>query len=97
MFGIFDALYICRHVAQPPLAGLLGRFALALLISSWVESQSPDWPTIDFGAVLFMGWSVAFPYYLVRTRGLRGVVMVLAVLACYVIPFLVGASIRFIY
>ena len=92
--GVWEGIYLVIRAEPPVLLALLGRWGLVLLIVSWVEAQSPGWPTIDFGALLLMGWSVVFPYYLIRTRGIRGIGYAAALFASYFVPLFVAGCIR---
>ncbi len=44
----------------------------------------------EFGFVAYVLWPVVFPWYLVTTRGVEGVVLFLGFLALWLIPWLAG-------
>ncbi len=45
----------------------------------------------DFGAYMYFAWPVALPYYLIRTRGLKGLVIYLGFWGLYLVPYIAGA------
>ena len=64
---------------------------MALLFGWWVEADSRQtryWPCYDFGTFVFFGWPVVLPYYLFRTRGLRGFYLTMAFFGLWCAPAL---------
>jgi hypothetical protein len=48
----------------------------------------------EFDAFVFFAWPIALPYYLVKSRGARGILLFAALLALFVIPSVVAVSVR---
>ncbi len=44
----------------------------------------------DFGFFIYVFWPVAFPWYLIKTRGIEGVVLYLGFIALWLFPWLSG-------
>lgn len=42
----------------------------------------------DFGFFIYIFWPVAFPYYLIQTRGIKGVGLLFIFIFLYLLPFL---------
>ena len=51
--------------------------------------------SFDFEAFVFFGWALVMPYYLWRTRGLRGVIAGFGIVALYFLPVLVALAVCF--
>lgn len=48
----------------------------------------------EFDAFVFFAWPIALPYYLVKSRGARGILLFAALLALFIIPSVVAESVR---
>ncbi len=47
----------------------------------------------DFDFLMYVLWPIAFPYYLIKTRGLEGAVLFIGFLALYLGPWMVGTCV----
>ena len=68
-------------------------FIFVVLVGMWVQRDSAgkkfDKP-FDFGFFLYLFLPILLPYYLVRTRGVEGLVTFLGFAAIYYLPFFAG-------
>lgn len=93
--GTFDAASFIFALDASPAAELLVTCATAALFATWVVADAESRravPCYDFGTFVFFTWIVSLPWYLVHTRGARGLLLVLALLATWLLPFLSGAA-----
>lgn len=68
-------------------------FFFIVLVSFWVQkdSKSADFDKpFDFGFFLYLFLPILLPYYLLRTRGIEGIVTFLGFVAIHYIPFISG-------
>lgn len=68
-------------------------FCMALTLASWVyaDRRAKNFAApYEFEAFVFFMWPVAVPYYLYRTRGVRGLVIGAGLWGLYAAPFLVA-------
>lgn len=58
----------------------LWTWSLSLLVVWWVRHdyyRSRYWPCFEYETFMFAGWLLLLPHYLVRTRGVRGLLIFL--------------------
>lgn len=79
-------------------------FASALgflwLVGWWLrrDSRLPSIPCVyDMGMFLYMLWPFIMPYYLLKTRGARGLLVILGFVAAYIGGFLAGMTISALF
>ncbi len=68
---------------------ILGSYGLLMYGAFWALDDARKrqyWPCYDFGTFLFFGWPAVVPWYLIRTRGPKGIFLALAVLGLMVLP-----------
>lgn len=91
LLGIFDATHWVFGHSFPSAAGILVTIATAAMCASWVEADADSRrliPCYDFGTFVFFTWIISVPWYLVHTRGPRGLLLVLALMAAWLLPFI---------
>jgi polyferredoxin len=44
----------------------------------------------DLGFFLYLGWAIVMPYYLIKTRGAKGLLVMLGFIAAYVGAAIIG-------
>ena len=77
--------------------GLLWRTEFDLVLVWWVyvdRRRRGFSVPFEFEAFVFFAWPIVVPYYLVRTRGLRGLVLVAGVYTLAILPLVVGIVAR---
>jgi|RhiMetdeSRZDD1v2_1073273.scaffolds.fasta_scaffold239879_3 hypothetical protein len=92
--SVLQAAYAYHNVPPSTLAEFIRQWGMGLLFVWWVKADSRQtryWPCYDFDTFLFFGWPVLLPYYLFRTRGLRGFYLVFAFLGLWSAPALAAA------
>ena len=75
------------------LTDTLWMFVFMVLTVLWAVNDSKlnkfDAP-FDFDFLMYILWPVAFPYYLVKTRRIMGIVIFIGFVALYLVPEIVG-------
>lgn len=79
-------LYLGRQMEAPPGYTLIHWAAQLWIIGWWLRSDSRQrrvaW-IYDLGFFLGLAWPLIMPYYLVKTRGARGLLVILGFIAAY--------------
>jgi hypothetical protein len=76
---------------------LLSSLFQQLLFAMWVYLDRRDRRLglpYEFEAFVFFAWPLALPYYLVKSRGARGILLFAAFLALFVVPSVAAEMIR---
>ena len=80
-------LYLGRQMEMPPAYTLLHWAAQLWIIGWWLLSDSRKhrvaW-VYDLGFFLCIAWPLVMPYYLVKTRGAKGLLAILGFVAAYI-------------
>ncbi len=80
-----------RGVSAPYGSSLFWRFAFALFMARWAaidrRSHSFNVP-FEFDAFVFFAWVLVVPYYLLKTRGPRGLISAMGFWALAITPTL---------
>jgi hypothetical protein len=91
IYSVGLAVLASRGVSAPEGSSLFWKFALALFMVRWAaidrRSRSFSVP-FEFDAFVFFGWVVVVPYYLLRTRGPRGLISAIGFWALALTPTL---------
>ena len=91
-FGI----YYGRQVDPPPAFTLIYALALLWIIGWWLrrDSRKHGVPWVyDMGFFLVIAWPFIIPYYLVKSRGVKGLFVILGFLGAYVCAVIIGITI----
>ncbi|MGH8444009.1 MAG: hypothetical protein ACREVL_02025 [Solimonas sp.] len=93
MLSLYEAILGARAASIGD--GLQGAWAVAfaVLVALWARADAPTRPVsrpFDFGFLFLLFWPVALPWYLVRTRGMEGLVLFAGFFALYFAPFVSG-------
>ena len=95
LVALFQGMYIYRGVPFSPLAEFIATYTIPLAIMIWVvwDAQSRRCtPCYDFGLMVYLGWMLAIPGYLVWTRGWKGIFILLGFALLFLMPW-ISASI----
>jgi len=80
-------LYLGRQMEAPPAYTLLHWAAQLWIIGWWLHSdirkRGVAW-VYDIGFFLCIAWPIVMPYYLVKTRGAKGLLTILGFMGAYV-------------
>ncbi|MEX1033893.1 MAG: hypothetical protein WDZ30_11080 [Cellvibrionaceae bacterium] len=72
---------------------VLWALAFAFLVAIWAtkDPKKSEFDTpFEFGFIMYLFWPLMLPYYLVKTRGLEGLVLFIGFVAIYLIPYFSG-------
>jgi hypothetical protein len=88
-----SGFYLSLGGEPPPAYLLLYSVGFLWIMGWWLQQDSRKrsvaW-VLDMGLFLYIAWPIILPYYLVKTRGLRGLLYVLAFAGIYVGAFVIG-------
>ena len=91
-FGI----YYGRGMEPPPAFSLIYALALLWIIGWWLRADSRRrgvaW-VYDLGLFLVIAWPFIVPYYLVKSRGAKGILIVLGFVGAYIAALIIGITI----
>jgi len=88
--GFGGGAYKARGMEVPGALVLLGYLAFTSLLGYWVQKdtgRSGVWHVFDLGFLMYLLWPVMVPYYLLKTRGAKGLLPVLWFVGTYVAAF----------
>jgi hypothetical protein len=89
---------VSRHEA-PPIFQLIYIFGFLWIIGWWLKRDSRKQGVslvFDTGLFLYVAWPVIMPYYLLKTRGAKGLITILGFLGVYLGGTIIGATIYLI-
>jgi len=80
-------VYLASGLEQPPIFVLLYFFAFLWIIGWWLQEDARrrgiSW-VYDSGFLLYVAWPLVMPYYLLKSRGAKGILVVLAFIGVYI-------------
>lgn len=92
---VVTGVYLAREAQPPPAFSVLYPLGLLWAIGWWLRDDSRrrgvGW-VFDMGLFLYIAWPAFMPYYLLKTRGAKGLLVILAFSAVYVGALLAGAA-----
>jgi hypothetical protein len=89
-------LYYGRQIEPPAAYTLLYAIAVIWIVGWWLRSDSRKRgiPLVyDMGFFLYVAWPFIMPYYLFKSRGVKGLIIILGFVCAYVGALLVGVTI----
>lgn len=96
---VVTGFYLAGEMPTPPAFSFLYPLALLWAVGWWLRDDSLKrgvaW-VFDMGLFLYIAWPVFMPYYLLKTRGARGLLPMLGFAAAYVGGFVAGVSLYFV-
>jgi hypothetical protein len=88
-------VYLAREAEPPPAFSFLYPLGLLWAVGWWLRDDSRrrgvGW-VFDMGLFLYIAWPVLMPYYLLKTRGAKGLLLMLAFGLAYVGALVAGAT-----
>ena len=88
-------VYLARETGPPPAFTVLYPLGLLWVVGWWLRDDSRKrgvgW-VFDMGLFLYIAWPLFMPYYLLKTRGAKGLLVILGFAAAYVGALLAGAT-----
>lgn len=94
-----QATYAHYGIEGSGLSQLLWRWGTALLLVWWVQADARETkyrPCYEYSAFMFFGWPLLLPYYLLRTRGIRGVFLMGFFFMLFFAPWVVAWAVFFL-
>ena len=94
LMQVITGVYLARETELPPAFTLLYPLGLLWAVGWWLREDSRQrgvgW-VFDMGLFLYIAWPVVMPYYLLKSRGAKGLLVMLAFAGAYVGALLAGA------
>ena len=91
---VATGVYLAREAELPPAFSLLYPLGFLWVVGWWLRQDSRGrgvgW-VFDMGLFLYVAWPVVMPYYLLKTRGAKGLLAILAFAGANVGGLLAGA------
>ena len=86
--------YAVSGIEPPPSFTLIYIFGFLWIIGFWlradIRKRGVNW-IFDMGFFLYIAWPLILPYYLLKSRGAKGLLAILYFIATYIGATLVGA------
>jgi hypothetical protein len=86
-------IYLASGIELPPAFALISSAGYLWIVGWWLLTDSRKrgfaW-VYDMGLFLYLAWPLIMPYYLLKTRGARGLLLILAFIMVYVGAVLAG-------
>ena len=86
-------VYLGAQLEPPPVVTLLYWLGFLWAVGWWLRTDSRKRgvaAVYDLGFFLYIAWPVVMPYYLVKTRGAKGLLVMLGFVATYFGDAIVG-------
>ena len=92
---VANGLYLSSEIEPPPIFTFLRVLMFLWIIGWWLQRDSRkynfNW-VLDLGLFLYVAWPIIMPYYLLRTRGLKGFIPILVFSGIYLGAALIGVT-----
>lgn len=86
-------IYLAGDIELPPTFTLITSVGLFWIVGWWLLTDSRKravgW-VYDIGFFLSIAWPLIMPYYLLKTRGAKGLLLILAFIAVYIGALVAG-------
>jgi hypothetical protein len=89
LVSIFTSLYAATGIAQSLMAEAISSWTLPICFVLWVQADARSrrcTPCYDFGMFVLFTWLVSVPWYLIWTRGRRGLAVAFLFFGLLVAP-----------
>lgn len=97
---VVTGFYLASQTPPPPAFSFLYPLGMLWAVGWWLRDDSRKrgvgW-VFDMGLFLYIAWPLFMPYYLLKTRGPKGLLTMLGFAAAYVGAFVAGVSLYFIF
>lgn len=90
---MISGIYLSHGIEPSAAYTFLYTIGFLWVIGWWVKTDSRKYGiawVMDMGLLVYMAWPFFMPYYLVKTRGLKGLLYVFAFVSVYVAAFVAG-------
>ena len=93
---IIDGIYLPSRIRPLPAFTFLRALMFLWIIGWWLQRDSRKrnvkW-ILDMGMFLYIAWPIIMPYYLFKTRGIKGFLPVILFIGIYLGATLIGVMI----
>jgi hypothetical protein len=104
LFTFFSSLvstfYAAWELRLPLLIDVFSPIVYAWLLWWWLTDDSRrsnlEWPAVDLGFFVYIAWFAIIPYHLFKTRGVRGLLGILALVGAYIAGWLSGVWVIYV-
>ena len=90
---IVSGFYLAGSIEPPPLFALLYALGFLWIIGWWLLKDSRklgvEW-VLDMGLFLYIAWPLIMPYYLLKTRGVKGILAIIVFIGVFVMAAMAG-------
>jgi hypothetical protein len=90
---VAHGIYFASETESPPTFTLINSVGLLWIMGWWLLTDSRKrriaW-VYDMGLFLYIAWPFIMPYYLLKTRGANGLLLILAFIAVYIGSLVAG-------
>jgi hypothetical protein len=97
IFTSIGGVLASHHLGVPRESASLQSVAQHLFVALWVyldrQGRHLNLP-YEFEAFVFFAWPIVLPYYLVKSRGARGLLLAALFFALLVLPSVIAESVR---
>ena len=93
---IGHGIYVVTEGGAPAVITFINALAFLWLVGWWLRQDSrlrSVTSVYDLGMFLYVLWPLIMPYYLLKTRGTRGLLVILGFVVAYVGGLVVGVTI----
>jgi hypothetical protein len=87
--------YLGAQLQVPPSISLIYAIGILWGVGWWLRTDSHRLGVLsvyDLGFFLYLAWPIVMPYYLLKTRGARGLLVILVFVVAYVGAAIVGMA-----
>jgi hypothetical protein len=92
---VASGIYLAAEAEPPPAFTLLYALGFLWVVGWWLLGDSRErgvaW-VFDMGLFLYIAWPVVMPYYLLKTRGAKGLLVILGFVGAYVGALIAGVA-----
>lgn len=98
--AIYEAMVYWHDLVASNNILFIGQLLFVVLLVMWVDTDSKDQAKIyrpfEFGYLVFLFWVPYLPYYLWRTRGTRGVIVLSGLIGLFFLGYMAQWIIYFV-
>jgi hypothetical protein len=92
---VATGIYLASGLEEPGLFSVVGFFGLLWIIGWWLRTDSRKrefrW-VYDMGLFLYVAWPIVLLYYLLKTRGARGLLVILGFVGASIAAAVIGMA-----
>ena len=89
MLAVFNSVYVIAGIPPSGPAQLIASYTLPLCFVTWVQADARTrrcTPCFDFGTFILAIWVFSVPWYLIWTRGWRGLLLAMMFFGLLIFP-----------